>query len=112
MIPYGLHSVTRNDIRAVVKVLESEFLTQGPVVPQFEQAVAEICGAGFGVALNSGTAALHVACRALGLNHGDTLWTVPNTFVASANCGLYCGAHVDFVDIESEAGNMRVSLLE
>ena len=112
MIPYGLHSLSENDIEAVEKVLESDFLTQGPVVPQFEQAVAQLCGARFGVAVNSGTAALHVACRALGLNCGDTLWTVPNTFVASANCGLYCGAQVDFVDIEPRSWNISVSLLE
>ena len=112
MIPYGLHSVTQNDIKAVVEVLESEFLTQGPVVPKFEQAVARKCGAGFGVAVNSGTSALHVACRALGLKSGDTLWTVPNTFVASANCGLYCGSNVDFVDIDPESWNMSVSQLE
>ena len=112
MIPYGLHSVTQNDIKAVVEVLESEFLTQGPVVPKFEQAVAKKCGAGFGVAVNSGTSALHVACRALGLKSGDTLWTVPNTFVASANCGLYCGSNVDFVDIDPESWNMSVSQLE
>lgn len=112
MIPYGLHSVTQSDIKAVVEVLESEFLTQGPVVPKFEQAVAEKCGAGFGVAVNSGTSALHVACRALGLKSGDTLWTVPNTFVASANCGLYCGSNVDFVDIDPESWNMSVSQLE
>lgn len=112
MIPYGLHSVTQSDIKAVVEVLESEFLTQGPVVPKFEQAVAEKCGAGFGVAVNSGTSALHVACRALGLKSGDTLWTVPNTFVASANCGLYCGSNVDFIDIDPESWNMSVSQLE
>ena len=112
MIPYGLHSVTQSDIKAVVEVLESEFLTQGPVVPKFEQAVAEKCGAGFGVAVNSGTSALHVACRALGLKSGDTLWTVPNTFVASANCGLYCGSNIDFVDIDPESWNMSVSQLE
>lgn len=112
MIPYGLHSVTQSDIKAVVEVLESEFLTQGPVVPKFEQAVAKKCGAGFGVAVNSGTSALHVACRALGLKSGDTLWTVPNTFVASANCGLYCGSNIDFVDIDPESWNMSVSQLE
>lgn len=112
MIPYGLHSVSEIDIEAVVKVLESDFLTQGPAVPRFEQAVAQLCGARFGVAVNSGTSALHVACRALGLDRGDTLWTVPNTFVASANCALYCGAQVDFVDIDPESWNMSVGLLE
>ncbi len=112
MIPYGLHSVAQSDIKAVTGVLESEFLTQGPVVPRFEHAVAETCGAGFAIAVNSGTSALHVACLALGLNPGDTLWTVPNTFVASANCGLYCGSNVDFVDIDPESWNMSVSLLE
>ncbi len=112
MIPYGRHSITADDIRAVREVLESDFLTQGPVVPVFEHAVAQKCGARFGVAVNSGTSALHIACRALGLKPGDYLWTTPNTFVASANCGLYCGAEVDFVDIDADTWNISVNLLE
>lgn len=111
MISYGRQSINQDDIDAVVEVLRSDFLTQGPVVPKFEQAVAEKCGAKFAVAVNSGTSALHVACLALGLGPGDILWTVPNTFVASANCGRYCGAEVDFVDIDPQTWNMSVSEL-
>jgi UDP-4-amino-4,6-dideoxy-N-acetyl-beta-L-altrosamine transaminase len=111
MIPYGRQNVTQDDIDAVVTVLKSEFLTQGPVVPQFERTVADYTGANFGVALNSATSALHVACIALELGEGDWLWTSPNTFVASANCGLYCGAKVDFVDIDPLTYNMCVDAL-
>jgi UDP-4-amino-4,6-dideoxy-N-acetyl-beta-L-altrosamine transaminase len=106
MIPYGRQSISEDDIQAVVDVLRSDFLTQGPVVPQFEQCVADYCNAQFGVAVNSGTAALHIACLALGVGSGDWVWTSPISFVASANCALYCGAHVDFVDIEPDTGNM------
>lgn len=106
MIPYGRQSISEEDIEAVVEVLRSDFLTQGPVVPRFEQAVADYCNAQFGVAVNSGTAALHIACLALGVGAGDWVWTSPISFVASANCALYCGAQVDFVDIESDTGNM------
>lgn len=106
MIPYGRQSISQQDIDAVVEVLKSDFLTQGPVVPRFEQAVADYCGARFGVAVNSGTAALHIACLALGVGPGDWVWTSPISFVASANCALYCGAQVDFVDIEPDTGNM------
>ncbi|MGV2703737.1 UDP-4-amino-4,6-dideoxy-N-acetyl-beta-L-altrosamine transaminase [Aeromonas salmonicida] len=106
MIPYGRQSISEADIEAVVEVLRSDFLTQGPVVPRFEQAVADYCGARFGVAVNSGTAALHIACLALGVGPGDWVWTSPISFVASANCALYCGAQVDFVDIEPDTGNM------
>lgn len=106
MIPYGRQSISQQDIDAVIEVLKSDFLTQGPVVPRFEQAVADYCGAGFGVAVNSGTAALHIACLALGVGPGDWVWTSPISFVASANCALYCGAQVDFVDIEPDTGNM------
>ena len=106
MTPYGRQSISEADIAAVVEVLRSDFLTQGPVVPRFEQAVADYCGAQFGVAVNSGTAALHVACLALGVGSGDWVWTSPISFVASANCALYCGAQVDFVDIEPDTGNM------
>lgn len=112
MIPYGRQSISEADIEAVVEVLRSDFLTQGPVVPRFEQAIADYCGAHFGVAVNSGTAALHIACLALGVGPGDWVWTSPISFVASANCALYCGAQVDFVDIEPDTGNMCAIELE
>jgi len=105
-IPYGRHALSEDDIAAVVRVLRSEFLTQGPAVPQFEQAVAAYCGALHAVAVNSATSALHIACLALDLGPGDWLWTSPITFVASANCGLYCGAQVDFVDIDPRTYNL------
>ena len=111
MIPYGRQEITEDDIEAVVQVLRSDLITQGPVVPRFEQAVADYCGAGYGVAVNSGTSALHIACLALGLGPGDWLWTSPITFVASANCGLYCGADVDFVDIDPHTYNMSPDAL-
>ena len=100
MIPYGRQDISQADIDAVVEVLRSDFLTQGPMVPRFEEAVAQYCGAQHAVAVNSATSALHIACLALDLGPGDWLWTSPNTFVASANCALYCGAKVDFVDID------------
>ncbi|WDO03854.1 UDP-4-amino-4,6-dideoxy-N-acetyl-beta-L-altrosamine transaminase [Aeromonas allosaccharophila] len=112
MIPYGRQSISQADIDAVVEVLKSDFLTQGPVVPRFEQAVADYCEAKFGVAVNSGTAALHIACLALGVGPSDWVWTSPISFVASANCALYCGAQVDFVDIEPDTGNMCALELE
>jgi len=111
MIPYGRQDVTAADIEAVAEVLRSDFLTQGPVVPQFEQAVARYCGAGHAVAVNSATSALHLACLALGVGPGDLVWTSPITFVASANCALYCGAEVDFVDIDARTYNMSVPAL-
>lgn len=111
MIPYGRQDVSDEDIAAVVATLMSDFLTQGPVVQNFEASVAQWCGAAHAVALNSATSALHVACMALGLGPGDILWTVPNTFVASANCALYCGAAVDFVDINPITYTMSVSAL-
>jgi len=111
-LPYGRQTITEADIAAVVEVLRSPFLTQGPVVPAFEQAVAAKVGAAHGVAVNSATSALHIACLALGLGPGDRLWTSPITFVASANCGRYCGATVDFVDIEPSTGLMSVAALE
>lgn len=100
MIPYGRQDIQPQDIEAVLEVLHSDFLTQGPVVPRFEQTVADKVGARHALAVNSATSALHIACLALGLGEGDWLWTSPITFVASANCGLYCGAKVDFVDID------------
>lgn len=111
-IPYGRQHITQADIDAVVSVLNSDFLTQGPQVPAFEKRVADYTGAKFGVAVNSATSALHIACLALGLGKGDWLWTSPITFVASANCGLYCGANVDFVDIDPVTLNMSVVALE
>lgn len=112
MIPYGHQEINQADIDAVVEVLRSDLLTQGPVVPRFENAVAQKCGARFAVAVNSGTSALHIACMALDLGPSDLLWTVPNTFVASANCARYCGAKVDFVDIDSDTWNISVPKLK
>ncbi len=106
MIPYGRQDITQEDIEAVISVLHSDFLTQGPMVPKFEQAVAKHVGAKHAIAVNSATSALHIACLALGLQEGDWLWTSPITFVASANCGLYCGAKVDFVDINPHTFNL------
>lgn len=112
MIPYGKQDIRQADIDAVVDVLKSDFLTQGPAVPKFEQAVAKHVGAQHAVAVNSATSALHIACLALGLKPGDWLWTSPVTFVASANCGLYCGASVDFVDIDPVTYNLCPKALE
>lgn len=111
MIPYGRHHISDADVAAVVDVLRSDFLTQGPAVPQFESAVAKGCGAEYAVAVNSATSALHVACLALGVKPGDRVWTSPITFVASANCALYCGATVDFVDVDPRTGNMSPQCL-
>ncbi len=111
MIPYGRQDIQQADIDAVVGVLQSEWLTQGPAVPRFEEAVAACCGAAHAVAVNSATSALHLACLALGLGPGDRLWTSPNTFVASANCARYCGAEVDFVDIDPRTYNLSPEAL-
>lgn len=111
MIPYGRQDISEDDIAAVVEVLRSDFLTQGPCVPAFERRVAEYCGVEHGIAVNSATSALHIACLALGLGPGKRLWTSPITFAASANAGLYCGAEVDFVDIDPLTCNMSVSAL-
>ncbi len=111
MIPYGRQDIRESDLDAVREVLESDFLTQGPVVPRFEQAVADKVGAARAVAVNSGTSALHLACLALGLGEGDRLWTSPITFVASSNCARYCGAEVDFVDIDPRTYNLSVAAL-
>jgi UDP-4-amino-4,6-dideoxy-N-acetyl-beta-L-altrosamine transaminase len=105
-IPYGRQDITQADIDAVVAVLQSDFLTQGPMVPKFEETVAQHCSVTYALAVNSATSALHIACLALGLGPGDWLWTSPITFVASANCGLYCGAQVDFVDIDPRTYNL------
>lgn len=112
MIPYGRQDINQEDIDSVVDVLKSDFLTQGPVVPEFEKQVTAYCGAKHGVAVNSATSALHIACLALGVGPGDIVWTSPNTFVASANCALYCGAKVDFVDIDPVSYNISISELQ
>jgi UDP-4-amino-4,6-dideoxy-N-acetyl-beta-L-altrosamine transaminase len=111
-IPYGRQDITQADIDAVAEVLRSDFLTQGPAVTRFERAVTDRVGAKHAVAVNSATAALHIACLGFGLSEGDLLWTVPNTFVASANCGRYCGADVDFVDIDPRTWNISVPALQ
>lgn len=112
MISYGKHNVNQQDVDAVVDVLENQFLTQGAQVPAFEKALCDYTGANFSVSVNSGTSGLHVACLALGITTGDTVWTSPNSFAASANCALYCGAQVDFVDIDPITRNMCVLALE
>ena len=112
MIPYGKQDITQQDIDAVVEVLTSDFLTQGPKVPEFESSLLKYTGAKFAVAVNSATSALHIACLALGLSKGDWLWTSPITFVASANCALYCGASVDFVDVDFATNNISVDALK
>jgi UDP-4-amino-4,6-dideoxy-N-acetyl-beta-L-altrosamine transaminase len=112
VIPYGKQDISQDDIDAVVNVLKSDFLTQGPKVVEFEKVVSNYCDAKYGVAVNSATSALHIACLALELKKGDWLWTSPNTFVASANCGLYCGAKVDFVDIDPLTYNLSSEELE
>jgi len=112
MIPYARQSISEADIAAVEAVLRSDFLTQGPAVPRFETAVAGRCGAKHAVAVSSGTAALHLACLALDVGPGDRVWTSPITFVASANCARYCGAEVDFVDIDPASGNISPAALE
>ena len=112
MIYYGRQDINQDDIEAVRAVLTSDFLTQGPAIERFEKTVASYCGAKYAVAFCNATAALHIACRAAGLKQGDVLWTAPNTFVASANCGLYCGSDVDFVDIDAQTYNMSTQELE
>ncbi|HLS86065.1 MAG TPA: UDP-4-amino-4,6-dideoxy-N-acetyl-beta-L-altrosamine transaminase [Burkholderiales bacterium] len=111
VIPYARQSISQADVEAVVEVLRSDWLTQGPCIERFESEVAAYCGARQAVAVSNGTAALHLACMALGLGPGDRLWTSPNTFVASANCARYCGASVDFVDIDPRTGNLSVERL-
>jgi len=111
MIPYGRQTINDADVQAVVDVLRSDFLTQGPAVPNFENSVAHYCGAQYAFAVNSATSALHIACLALGVGKGDRVWTSPITFVASSNCALYCGASVDFVDINPQSYNMSATCL-
>ena len=112
MIPYGRQDISQEDINAVIDVLKSDFLTQGPIVPAFEKAVSDYCQSQYAFAVNSATSALHIACLALGVCKGDLVWTSPITFVASANCALYCGADVDFVDIDPVSYNMSSNSLE
>ncbi len=112
MIPYGKHDINQNDVYAVIGVLQSDFLTQGEQVPLFEKTVSMYCEVKYGVAVNSATSALHIACLALGLRKKDYLWTSTNSFVASANCGLYCDAKIDFVDIDPKTYNLSVIELE
>jgi UDP-4-amino-4,6-dideoxy-N-acetyl-beta-L-altrosamine transaminase len=111
VIPYGRQDINQSDIDAVVAVLHSDFLTQGPAVPAFEKSIADYCGAQHAVAVNSATSALHIACLVLGVGNGDIVWTTPITFVASANCAMYCGAMVDFVDIDPLSYNISVKRL-
>jgi|TARA_B110000459_G_scaffold197083_1_gene240013 UDP-4-amino-4,6-dideoxy-N-acetyl-beta-L-altrosamine transaminase len=111
MIPYGKQNINQADIDSVIDVLQSDFLTQGPQVPLFEKKVSDYCDSKFGVAVNSASSALHIACLALGLERGDWLWTSANTFIASSNCALHCGAQVDFVDIDPRTFNMSVECL-
>ena len=112
IIPYGKQEIDDTDIKSVIDVLKSDFLTQGSIVPNFEKHVSAYCGAKFAVAVNSATSALHIACMTLDLCPGDILWTSPNTFVASSNCALYCGASVDFVDIDPLTYNISIKKLE
>ena len=112
MIPYGHQDISVDDIEAVVSVLRSDYLTQGPAVPAFEKCISNYCGSQFSIAVNSATSALHLACLALEVGPGDIVWTSAITFVASANCALYCGASVDFVDIDPRSYNMSVESLK
>ena len=112
MIPYGKQNINSSDIKNVVKVLKSKFITQGPVVYKFEKKISKYTGSKFAIAANSASSALHIACLALGLKKNDYFWTVPNTFVASANCGLHCGAKIDFIDIDENTWNISISKLE
>ncbi|MCA6595969.1 MAG: UDP-4-amino-4,6-dideoxy-N-acetyl-beta-L-altrosamine transaminase [Pseudanabaena sp. M046S1SP1A06QC] len=111
-IPYGRQDINQADIQNVIEVLQSDWLTQGPAINRFEKIVADYCGVKYAVAVSSATAALHIACLSLDLGEKDWLWTSPNTFVASANCGLYCGAYVDFVDINPHTYNLSIEELE
>ena len=112
MIPYGKQDITQQDVDSVVDVLKSDFLTQGPQVPSFEKSLMQLTGAKHAVCVNSATSALHIACMALDVAAGDIVWTSPITFVSSANCALYCGATIDFVDIDRDTNNMSLDALE
>lgn len=111
-IPYGRHDITEDDIENILKALRSGWLTQGPIIPKFEKELSHISQSKYATAVNSATSALHIACKALSIGQGDIVWTVPNTFVASANCALYCGANIDFVDIDPATSNLSVQLLK
>ena len=110
-IPYAKQSISESDIKAVEEVLRNDFLTQGPVISKFESNISAIVGSKYAIAVNSATSALHISCKALGLTKDDWLWTSPNSFVASANCGLYCGAKIDFIDIDEKTYNISVEKL-
>ena len=112
MIPYGKQDINQDDIDAVTRILQSDYLTQGPAGPAFESAIKEYCNASFAVSVNSATSALHISCLALGVGPDDYVWTSPVTFVASANCALYCGAKIDFADIDKDTYNLSVEALE
>ena len=112
MISYGKQSINQDDIDAVVDVLRSDFLTQGPRVAEFENDLANYCGSQYAKTVSNGTAALHLAYLAIGLKQGDIVWTTPNTFVATANAALYCGATVDFIDIDSKTYNLSINSLK
>ena len=111
-IPYGKQTIDQEDIKNVVNVLKSDFLTQGPKIPAFEEEISSFVGSKYSVAVNSATSALHIACMALNIKKNDLVWTVPNTFVATPNSAVYCGAKIDFVDIENSTGNIDVKKLE
>jgi len=112
MIPYGRHHITEEDIESVTAVLKSEFLTSGPLVPEFENQICKVTNSNFSTAVNSCTSGLHIACLAIGLKAGDILWTSPISFVASASCGLFCGAKVDFIDIDEETALLSITKLK
>lgn len=112
MIPYGRQDITSEDIEEVIKVLNSDFLTQGPLLPKFEKSISTYCGVSYAYAMNSATSALHIACMALEVGRGDIVWTAANTFAASSNCALYCNASIDFVDIDPVSYNMSISDLK
>ena len=112
MIPYGKQDINSNDIQEVIKVLKSDFITQGPKLPIFEKEISNFCNSKYAVAMNSATSGLHLSCLALGLTTNDYLWTSPISFVASANCGIYCGAQIDFIDIDRNNFNIDTNLLK
>ena len=112
MIPYGRQNINQEDIDSVVKVLKSDFLTQGPITPEFESEVSKYCNVNYAVAVINATSALHLACLALGVSKNDIVWTSPISFVASANCARYCGAQIDFIDIDNDTFNISIDLLK
>ncbi len=112
MLPFSRQSIDKKDISSVIKVLKSNFITQGPKVIEFENKISKFVKSKFAIASNSGTSSLHLACLAIGIKKGDIVWTVPNTFAASANCAINCGASIDFVDINKDTWNMDINELE